>query len=84
MPIGGNGIDGKVTLSEREIGALQQRLQQIEHARRNDRTVINGLDDELAELRAEMERLRTRIYATISSVAVFAALAAWVIEFIAR
>ena len=73
-----------MTLSEREIGALQQRVQQIEHARRNDRTVINGLDDELAELRAEMERLRTRIYATISSVAVFAALAAWVIEFIAR
>jgi hypothetical protein len=45
-----------VTLSEREIGALQQRVQQIEHARRNDRTVLNGLDDELAELRAEMER----------------------------
>tara|TARA_Y100001970_G_C14231189_1_gene858751 strand:+ start:2667 stop:2888 length:222 start_codon:yes stop_codon:yes gene_type:complete len=73
-----------VTLSEREIGALQQRVQQIEHARRNDRTVLNGLDDELAELRADMERLRTRIYATISSVAVFAALVAWVIEFIAR
>ena len=72
-----------MTLSEREIGALQQRVQQIEHSRRNDRTVINGLDDELAELRADMERLRTRIYATISSVAVFAALAAWVIEFIA-
>ncbi len=73
-----------MTLSEREIGALQQRVQQIEHARRNDRTVLNGLDDELAELRADMERLRTRIYATISSVAVFAALVAWVIEFIAR
>ena len=72
-----------MTLSEREIGALPQRLQQIEHARRNDRTVINGLTEELAELRAEMERLRTRIYATISSVAVFAALVAWVIEFIA-
>lgn len=73
-----------MTLSEREIGALQQRLQQIEHARRNDRTVLNGLDEELSELRADMERLRTRIYATISSVAVFAALVAWVIEFIAR
>ena len=73
-----------MTLSEREIGALQQRVQQIEHARRNDRTVINGLTEELAELRAEMERLRTRIYATISSVAVFAALVAWVVEFIAK
>lgn len=73
-----------MTLSEREIGELQQRVKQIEHARRNDRTVLNGLDDELAELRADMERLRTRIYATISSVAVFAALVAWVIEFVVR
>lgn len=73
-----------VTLSEREVGELQQRVKQIEHARRNDRTVINGLDEELAELRADMERLRTRIYATISSVAVFAALVAWVIEFVVR
>lgn len=73
-----------MTLSEREVGELQQRVKQIEHARRNDRTVINGLDEELAELRADMERLRTRIYATISSVAVFAALVAWVIEFVVR
>ena len=73
-----------MTLSEREIGELQQRVKQIEHARRNDRTVINGLDDELAQLRSEIERLRTRIYATISSVAVFGALVAWVVEFIAR
>lgn len=73
-----------MTLSEREIGVLQQRVKQVEHARRNDRTVINGLTEELAELRAEMERLRTRIYATISSIAVFAALVAWVVEFIAR
>jgi|TARA_R110000772_G_scaffold203982_6_gene314164 predicted nucleic acid-binding Zn-ribbon protein len=71
-----------VTISEREIGELQQRLKQIEHQRRNDRTIINGLDAELNDLRSDIERLRTRIYATISSVAVFAAVAAWFIEFI--
>ena len=71
-----------MTLSDREIGELQQRLKQIEHQRRNDRQIVNGLDEELTALRSEMERLRARIYATISSVAVFAALVAWVIEFI--
>lgn len=71
-----------MTISEREIGELQQRLKQIEHQRRNDRTIINGLDAELNDLRSDIERLRTRIYATISSVAVFAAVAAWFIEFI--
>lgn len=71
-----------MTISEREIGELQQRLKQIEHQRRNDRTIINGLDAELNDLRGDIERLRTRIYATISSVAVFAAVAAWFIEFI--
>jgi len=71
-----------VTISEREIGELQQRLKQIEHQRRNDKTIINGLDAELNDLRSDIERLRTRIYATISSVAVFAAVAAWFIEFI--
>jgi len=71
-----------VTISEREIGELQQRLKQIEHQRRNDRTIINGLDAELNDLRGDIERLRTRIYATISSVAVFAAVVAWVVEFI--
>lgn len=72
-----------MTLSEREIGALEQRLKQLEHARRNDRTVMNGLDDEVAQLRADMERLRTRIYATMSSLAVFAALIGWLIDFAA-
>lgn len=71
-----------MTISEREIGELQQRLKQIEHQRRNDRTIINGLDAELNDLRSDIERLRTRIYATISSVAVFAAVVAWVVEFI--
>lgn len=71
-----------MTISEREIGELQQRLKQIEHQRRNDRTIINGLDAELNDLRGDIERLRTRIYATISSVAVFAAVVAWVVEFI--
>ena len=71
-----------MTISEREIGELQQRLKQIEHQRRNDKTIINGLDAELNDLRSDIERLRTRIYATISSVAVFAAVAAWFIEFI--
>lgn len=69
-----------MTLSEREIGALQQRIQQIEHARRNDRTIINGLDEELAKLRAEMERLRTRIYAVAACVFAFSGVVAWLIE----
>ena len=64
------------------MGELQQRVKHIEHQRRNDRMIMNGLDEELTVLRTDMERLRTRIYATISSVAVFAALIAWVMDFV--
>ena len=71
-----------MTTSEREMGELQQRVKHIEHQRRNDRMIMNGLDEELTVLRTDMERLRTRIYATISSVAVFAALIAWVMDFV--
>ena len=72
-----------MTVSDREIGELKQRVKQIEHQRRNDRQIVTMLDEELTALRSDMERLRARIYATISSVAVFAALVAWVVEFIA-
>jgi predicted nucleic acid-binding Zn-ribbon protein len=72
-----------MTISEREMGEMKQRVKQIEHQRRNDRTIINGLDSELNDLRADMERLRARIYATVSSVAVFVTVVAWAMDFIA-
>mgnify|MGYP003674535174 CR=1 FL=1 len=65
-----------MTISEREMGEMKQRVKQIEHQRRNDRTIINGLDSELNDLRAG-------IYATVSSVAVFVTVVAWAMDFIA-
>jgi|DEB0MinimDraft_6_1074348.scaffolds.fasta_scaffold20864_7 hypothetical protein len=69
-----------LTLTDREVGELHARLRQIEHARRNDKTILLALDEEVTTLRRDMEKLRARIYATISSVMVFAALVAWVVD----
>lgn len=73
-----------MTISEREIGELQQRVLALEHRHRNDRAIVQLIDGELDALRADLERLRSRIYGIASSIAVFAALVAWVLEFVAR
>ena len=72
-----------MTFSERELGELEQRIKHLEHHRRNQRMILHGLEERLNALKADTDRLRARIFSTISSVAVFAALVAWLIEFIA-
>lgn len=73
-----------MTISEREIGEMKQMLKNLDHQRRNDRTIINALDSELSSLRADVERLRARMAATISSIAICAGALAWLIEFISQ
>lgn len=71
-----------MTLSEREIGELQQRIKMIEHRARNDRTVANLLQQEVDGLRSDLERLRTRIYATIASLGLVASAVAWFVDLV--
>lgn len=71
-----------MTLSERELGALETRLAELSHRERNSRQILNGLEHELAELRTDLERLRSRISAAISAAVLLAGALAWLAEFL--
>jgi len=71
-----------VTLSERELGALETRLAELSHRERNSRQILNGLEHELAELRTDLERLRSRISAAISAAVLLAGALAWLAEYL--
>ena len=71
-----------VTLSERELGALETRPAELSHRERNSRQILNGLEHELAELRTDLERLRSRISAAISAAVLLAGALAWLAEYL--
>ena len=71
-----------MTLSERELGALETRLAELSHRERNSRQILNGLEHELAELRTDLERLRSRISAAISAAVLLAGALAWLAEYL--
>ncbi|MBB83573.1 MAG: hypothetical protein CL931_07150 [Deltaproteobacteria bacterium] len=60
-------LDGLTPIFSAELG------------RKPGRHDFNGLDEGLAALRSESQRLRTRLYVRLSSVAVFAGRVAWMI-----
>jgi len=70
-----------VTLSERELGALETRLAELSHRERNSRQILVALEHELAELRTDLERLRSRISAGISAAVLLAGALAWLGEY---
>lgn len=69
-----------MTLSEREIGMLQQRVQTLEHQRRNDRTIVNIVEGELGALREDFSKFKHRAYSVAACTAGFAGLVAWLVE----
>ena len=71
-----------MTLSERELGALETRLAELSHRERNSRQILNGLEHELAELRTDLERLRSRISAATSAAVLLAGALAWLAEYL--
>ena len=71
-----------MTLSDREVGELQERLKQLEHRVRNDRQVLNLLEGEIDVLENKLTELKVQVYTTIGAIVTFSAVAAWVINLI--
>ena len=71
-------------ISEREIGVLEQKLSHLEHRVRNDKTILNGLLDEIDSVRLELNQFKYRVYGVCSSCFVFIGLVTWFFEMFYR
>ena len=57
-----------VPLSDREIGVIEQKINNLEHRMRNDKMIINGLADEIGLLRLELNQFKHRAYGISSAI----------------
>ena len=71
-----------MTLTDREVGELQERLKQLEHRVRNDRHVLSLLEGEIDVLENKLTELKVQVYTTIGAIVTFSAVAAWVINLV--
>ena len=76
-------------ITDREVGSIEQKLENIEHRQRNDRTVINGLSEEIDDLqteinlvRLELNQLKYKAYGISSAVVVLLGVLALIIDLI--
>lgn len=69
-----------MTLSDREVGELQERLKQLEHRVRNDRTALNLLEGEISEIENRLTKLRVQVYTSIGAIMMFSTVVGWVVS----
>lgn len=69
-----------MTLSDREVGELQERLKQLEHRVRNDRTALNLLEGEISEIENRLTKLRVQVYTSIGAIMMFSTFVGWVVS----
>ena len=71
-------------ISEREIGVIEQKISNLEHRVRNDKTILNGLLDEIDSVRLELNQFKYRVYGVCSACVVFVGLVTWAFEMLHR
>jgi hypothetical protein len=69
-------------ISDREIGVIEQKIHGLEHRQRNDRMIINGLSDQIDEVRLELNQFKYKAYGVSSAVLVSLSLLAFVVDFL--
>lgn len=69
-------------ITDREIGAIEQKIAHLEHRLRNDKTIINGLLDEIDSVRLDLNRFKSRVYGVSSAAVLFIGLLAWIIDLV--
>jgi len=68
--------------SEREMGTITTKLEQVDHKQRNMRMILDSVVEDAHLLKAEVARLRIVLRTTLSVLAVTMAALAWVVELI--
>ena len=71
-----------VVPSEREYGALEKEVAEIRHDLRNQRMVCNSHGEDIAELKRDLERLKTRLATGIAIFIVVMGATSWMIELV--
>ena len=69
-------------ISDREIGAIEQKIHSLEHRQRNDRMIINGLADQVDEVRLELTQFKYRAYGISSAILVLLGGLSLIIDFL--
>lgn len=69
-------------ISDREIGVIEQKLSNLEHRVRNDKTILNGLLDEIDSVRLELNQFKHRVYGAGSAFVFIASILAWIFDYI--
>jgi len=71
-------------ISEREIGVIEQKINNLEHRVRNDKMVVTLLVDEVSLLRLELTQFKYRAYGISSAILVLLGGLSLVIDFLKR
>jgi len=69
-------------ITEREIGANEEKINNLEHRQRNDRMIMDGLADEIEEVRLEFNKFKHKAYGVSSASLVVLGLLAFIIDFL--
>tara|TARA_R110002153_G_scaffold107625_1_gene247747 strand:- start:289 stop:516 length:228 start_codon:yes stop_codon:yes gene_type:complete len=69
-------------ISEREIGVIEQKINNLEHRMRNDKLIINGLSDEIGLLRLELTQFKYRAYGISSAILVLLGGLSLIVDFL--
>ena len=74
-------------ITDREIGGIEQKLENIEHRQRNDRMIINGIADEndiirekIDAVRLELHQFKYKAYGIASAIIIIISLLALIID----
>ena len=71
---------GMSSISDREIGKLEQEFSNIKHRLRNQKMEIEFLVAEVREVRSRLENLRSRTHTVAVLVLVFGSVFAWLVD----
>jgi len=66
--------------TEREWGTLEREVKEIRHDLRNYRMILDSLSEDLARLREDFQKMKTRIATAIAAVVVVSGIIAWALE----
>ena len=68
--------------NEREWGTITTKLEQLAHKQRNMRMMLDAIQEDQHELRAEIAKLRVTLRTTLAVLGVMVAGIAWVVELV--
>ena len=70
--------------TEREWGNLEKEVNSLRHDFRNYRMVVSSVSEDLAELKQDFQKVKTRIATAVAAVVVAAGIIAWAAEMLLR